>query len=104
MAPDRVAKTVHIFRYNHEEPLHQAIQLQLNRGEFHHTLTKSLFFANQGAFRFGDYEENMNKPSCLGLLLNVVLGWNTVHIDGLVARLRADGNILLDEDPPVSPL
>ena len=44
----RLAKTIHILRYIHEEPLRQAIQLQLNRGEFRHILAKWLFFANQG--------------------------------------------------------
>ncbi len=101
----RLAKTVHILRYIHEEPLRRAIQLQLNRGEFRHTLAKWLFFANQGAFRLGDYEEVMNKASCLSLLSNAVLVWNTVHIDRIVARLRADGNLVLDEDlARVSPL
>jgi TnpA family transposase len=35
----RLAKSLHILRYIHEEPLRRAIQLQLNRGgEFRHTL------------------------------------------------------------------
>ncbi len=101
----RLAKTIHILRYVHEEPLRRLIQLQLNRGEFRHTLAKWLFFANQGAFRTGDYEEVMNKASCLSLLSNAVLVWNTVHIDRIVAQLRAAGNIILDEDlARVSPL
>ena len=101
----RLAKTIHILRYIHDEPLRRAIQLQLNRGEFRHTLAKWLFFANQGAFRLGDYEEIMNKASCLSLLSNAVLVWNTVHIDRIVTRLRADGNLILDEDlARVSPL
>lgn len=68
------------------------------RGEFRHTLAKWLFFANQGAFRLGDYEEIMNKASCLSLLSKAVLVWNTVHINRIVARLRKDGNIILGED------
>ena len=101
----RLTKTIHILRYIQEEPLRQAIQLQLNRGEFRHTLAKWLFFANQGEFRTGDYEEIMNKASCLSLLSNAVLVWNTVHIDRIVAQLRATGNIVLDEDlARVSPL
>jgi TnpA family transposase len=101
----RLAKTVHILRYIHEEPLRRVIQLQLNRGEFRHALAKWLFFANQGAFRTGDYEEIMNKASCLSLLSNAVLVWNTVHIDRIVAQLRAAGNIIPDEDlARVSPL
>jgi len=59
----RLMKTVHILRYIHEAPLRDAIQLQLNRGEFRHVLAKSLFFANWGSFHSGDYEEVMNKAS-----------------------------------------
>jgi len=69
----RLGKSVHILRYINEEPLRRAIQLQLNRGEFRHALAKWLFFANHGAFRTGDYEEIMNKVSCLSLLSNAVL-------------------------------
>ncbi|HSX78977.1 MAG TPA: Tn3 family transposase, partial [Candidatus Saccharimonadia bacterium] len=54
-------------------------QRQLNRGEFRHKLARRLFFANQGAFQTGDYEI-MNKASCLSLLCNAVLVWNTVHM------------------------
>jgi len=70
----------------------------LNRGEFRHILAKWLFFANQGAFRSGDYEEIMNKASCLSLLSNAVLIWNTVQIDRIVGQLRAAGHVVLDED------
>ncbi len=101
----RLMKTVHILRYIQEEPLRDAIQLQLNRGEFRHILAKSLFFANQGSFRSGDYEEIMNKASCLSLLSNAVLVWNTVHIARIVDRLRAAGHEVKDEDlARVSPL
>jgi TnpA family transposase len=101
----RLMKTLHILRYIQEEPLRDAIQLQLNRGEFRHILAKSLFFANWGTFRSGDYEEVMNKASCLSLLSNAVLVWNTVHIAGIVDQLRAAGHVVEDEDlARVSPL
>src|SRR3954469_753011 len=101
----RLAKTTHILRYIHEEPLRQRIQLQLNRGEFRHVLAKWLFFANQGAFRTGDYEEIMNKASCLSLLSNAVLVWNTVRMGEIVARLRAAGESVSIEDlARISPL
>ena len=101
----RLMKTIHILRYIHEAPLRDAIQLQLNRGEFRHILAKSLFFANQGGFRSGDYEEVMNKASCLSLLSNAVLVWNTVHIARIVDQLSAAGHEVLDEDlARVSPL
>ena len=101
----RLMKTLHILRYIQEEPLRDAIQLQLNRGEFRHILAKSLFFANWGSFRSGDYEEVMNKASCLSLLSNAVLVWNTVHITRVVDQLRVAGHPVKDEDlARVSPL
>ena len=101
----RLMKTIHILRYIQEEPLRNAIQLQLNRGEFRHILAKALFFANQGGFRSGDYEEVMNKASCLSLLSNAVLVWNTVHIARIVGQLRAAGHEVKDADlARVSPL
>jgi TnpA family transposase len=56
------------------------MQLQLNRGERHHQLARRLFFANQGAFQIGDYEEIMNKATCLSLLSNAAVVWNTVQM------------------------
>jgi TnpA family transposase len=61
------------------------VHLQLNRG---HELARRLFFANQGVFRTGDYEEIMNKASALALLSNAVLVWNTVRIGEIVASIR----------------
>jgi len=101
----RLAKTIHILRYIHEEPLRQAIQLQLNRGEFRHILARHLFFANQGDLRSGDYEEVMNKASCLSLLSNAVLVWNTVQMTRIVEQLRNAGQPVSDENlARVSPL
>ena len=101
----RLVKTIHILRYIHDEKLRQAIQMQLNRGEFRHILAKWIFFANQGDFRLGDYEEIMNKASCLSLISNAVLIWNTVHMSRIADQLRAAGNSIADEDlARVSPL
>jgi TnpA family transposase len=101
----RVVKTVYILRYLHEEEVRRRVQLQLNRGESRHELARWLFFANQGEFRNGDYEEIMNKASCLSLLSNGVLVWNTVRMREILARLRAAGEAVSDEDlARISPL
>jgi Tn3 transposase DDE domain len=57
-----------------------------------------LFFANRGEFRSGDYEEIMNKASCLSLLSNAMLVWNTMVIMKIITELRAAGETILDED------
>jgi hypothetical protein len=61
-------------------------------------LAKWLFFANRGVFRTGDYEEIMNKASCLSLLSNAVLVWNTMEINKMVVSLRAGGQGVDDSD------
>jgi TnpA family transposase len=94
----RVVKTLYIMRYVQDEPLRRRVQLQLNRGESRHDLARWLFFANRGEFRSGDYEEIMNKASCLSLLSNAVLIWNTLEIGKIVERLRVGGEVIADED------
>ena len=47
----------------------------------------------------------MNKASCLSLLSNAVLIWNTVHMSRITGQLRAGGQLVRDEDlARVSPL
>jgi TnpA family transposase len=101
----RIIKTIFILRYIHEDPLRRRIQLQLNRGEARHEVARWLFFANRGEFRTGDYEEIMNKASCLSLLSNAVVVWNTVAMEKIVAQLRANGQDVQDTHlARVSPL
>jgi hypothetical protein len=39
----------------------------------------------------------MNKASCLSLVSNAVLVWNTYHIQKIVDRLRAEGHDISSE-------
>jgi TnpA family transposase len=94
----RLMKTRNILRYLHNEPLRLSIQTQLNRGEARHGLARWLFFADQGEFRTSDFEMIMNKASCLSLLSNAVVLWNTPQIERILAELRADGTTIRDED------
>jgi TnpA family transposase len=94
----RVIKTIYILRYIQEEDLRRGVQLQLNRGEHRHILAKWLFFANRGEFRDGDINEIMNKTSCLSLLSNAVVIWNTIHMQKIVDRLRGTGETVKEEE------
>jgi TnpA family transposase len=94
----RVCKTIFILRYIAHEPLRRMIQRQLNRGEARHSLARWIFFANQGEFRVGDYEEIMNKASCLSLLSNAAVLWNTVQMARITRQLREAGNEIAHED------
>ncbi|MCZ6489269.1 MAG: Tn3 family transposase, partial [Acidobacteria bacterium] len=102
----RAVKTIYILRYLSDAELRYRVQLQLNRGESRHSLvTRCLFFANRGEFRTGDAEEIMNKASCLSLLSNAVLVWNTMRIADIVDQLRCTGQEVSERDlAHVSPL
>jgi TnpA family transposase len=90
----RVCKTIFILHYIADEPLRRMIHRQLNRGEARHALARWIFFANQGEFRVGDYEEIMN----LSLLSNAAVLWNTVQMAGIAQQLRDAGNEIADEE------
>lgn len=87
----RIIKTQYILRYLTDLELRQTVQLQLNKGEYRHKLPRRIFFADQGEFTTGDYEEIMNKASCLSLVSNAILYWNTIKINDIVENLRAQG-------------
>jgi TnpA family transposase len=95
----RIVKTIFILRYLSDPGLRHRVQLQVNRGEARHELVgRCLFFANRGEFRSGDAEEIMNKASCLSLLSNAVLVWNTLRIAEIVNQLRAAGHAIADQE------
>ena len=90
-------KTEYILRYLTDLELRRTVQLQLNKGEYRHKLPRWIFFANQGEFSTGDYEEIMNKASCLSFVSNVILYWNTIKINDIVGSLRQQGENINDE-------
>lgn len=78
---------------------------QLNKGEERQGLCRWVFFGNQGEFDTGDYVEIMNKASCLSLVSNAILYWNTVKISEIVDQLRQQGETIDDEElAHISPL
>jgi TnpA family transposase len=101
----RALKSLYLLRYSHERELQAQMQLQVNRGEGRHQLARRLFFANQGAFQTGDYDEIMNKATCLSLLSNAVVVWSTVQMTQIIAQLRASGETITDDEfARVSPM
>ncbi len=94
----RMVKTNYVLRYFTDRELRRTVQKQLNKGEYRQKLSRWIFFADQGEFTTGDYVEIMNKASCLSLVSNAILYWNTVRIGEIVDRLRAEGEAIDDED------
>jgi TnpA family transposase len=102
----RIVRTTFIMRYLHDAKIRDRVQLQLNRGEGRHALSKRLFFGNDGVFRTGEVAELMNKVSALSVLSNAVLVWNTMRIAEIMAAVEADSgqSIPMENVARVSPL
>lgn len=102
----RVVRTTFIMRYLHDAKMRDNVQLQLNRGEGRHALSKRLFFGNGGVFRTGEVDELMNKVSALSVLSNAVLVWNTMRMAEIIGAVEsASGQSIPSSDlARVSPL
>jgi len=93
----RVIKTQYILRYISDPELRRTVRIQLNKGEYRHKLPRWIFFANQGIFNTSDFEEIMNKASCLSLVSNCILYWNTKKIGKIIDQLKKQGEEIDEE-------
>ncbi len=94
----RMIKTIFILRYLMNQPYRRKINNQLNKGERLHDLRRFLFFAHQGAIRQRHEEELTNQASCLNLITNAVVTWNTIYMEAAINQLLSEGYQFSDED------
>ncbi len=92
----RLVKTNFILRYLNSEDYRRRINTQLNKGEKLHDLRRFLFFAHQGLIRQRQDEDLANQSSCLTLVTNAVVAWNTVYLQAAIEQLKSEG-VLIDE-------
>jgi len=76
----------------------RATLLQLNRGEGRHSLARDLFHAKRGELRQRHREGQEDQLSALGLVVNIIVLWNTIYIDAALDQLRQEGYLVRDED------
>jgi TnpA family transposase len=86
----RLIKTLFILRYLESEEYRRRINAQLNKGEALHALRRFLFFANEGKIRRKDEEDQLNQASCLNLVTNAVVAWNTVYLTAALDALTVE--------------
>lgn len=94
----RVRKTVFVLRFLDDAGYRRHIGQELNKGERSHVLSRFLFFGKEGAVRGRTFQDQVNTFSCLAVLHNTVVVWNTLRIGEVVAQLRAEGHVITDED------
>jgi hypothetical protein len=74
------------------------ILVQLNRGEGRHQLARVVFHGKRGELRQRYREGQEDQLGALGLVVNVIVLWNSLYMDAALNQLRAEGYDVRDED------
>jgi len=96
----RLIRTVHVLRWYANNDDRRRVMRQLNKGEALHDLRAYLMIANKGQLRRKRGEELVNQASCLNLVTNAVILWNTVYIAEAVEQLKREGYPVNENDLP----
>lgn len=72
--------------------------LQLHYGEGLHSLARDVFHGKRGELRQRYREGQEDQLGALGLVVNIIVLWNTIYIDAVLRRLRNEGYQVRDED------
>ena len=86
----RLVRTIHVLRWYANQEDRRRVMRQLNKGEALHDLRASLMIANKGHLRRHRGDELVNQASCLNLVTNAVIVWNTVYMAEALAQLKRE--------------
>jgi TnpA family transposase len=87
----RIEKTLHILTYIDEEAVRRRVLLQLNRHEDRHKLARTVFHGRRGELRQRYREGQEDQLGTLGLVVNMIVLWNTIYMDAALRQLKAEG-------------
>ncbi len=85
----RLEKTLHILTYIDDESLRRRVLLQLNRHEERHKLARAVFHGKRGELRKRYREGQEDQLGALGLVVNMIVLWNTIYMDAALKQLKA---------------
>jgi len=94
----RIDKTLHMLTMLDDEDKRRENLTQLNRGEGRHSLARALFHGKRGELRQRYREGQEDQLGALGLVLNMIVLWNTIYIEAALNQLKKEGYTIRDED------
>ncbi len=94
----RIAKTLYLLAYIHDESYRRRVLRQLNRTEGRHRLARAIFHGQRGEIRQPYRRGQEEQLSALGLVTNIVVLWNTLYMDAALNHLQHHGHIVLPDD------
>jgi TnpA family transposase len=101
----RIDKTIHTLNFIDDETRRRSTLQQLNLGEGRHSLARDVFHGKRGELYQRYREGQEDQLSALGLVVNMIVLWNTIYMDAVLDQLRAEGYVARPEDEArLSPL
>ena len=94
----RIDKTIHTLNFIDDEDRRRSTLQQLNLGEGRHSLARDVFHGKRGELYQRYREGQENQLSALGLVVNMIVLWNTLYTDAILTQLRSEGYPVLPED------
>ena len=71
---------------------------QLNCGEDRHKLARAVFHGKRGELRQRYREGQEDQWGALGLVVNIIILWNTLYINAALEQLAGEGYSIRSED------
>ncbi|HEX9871806.1 MAG TPA: Tn3 family transposase, partial [Candidatus Tectomicrobia bacterium] len=84
-------QTLYLLAYIDDEHYRRRILTQLNRGEGRHSVARAVFHGQRGELRQRYREGQEDQLGALGLVVNVIVLWNTLYMEAALQHLRAEG-------------
>jgi TnpA family transposase len=94
----RIEKTLHTLMYIDDEVMRRSTLTQLNRGEGRHSVARAVFHGKRGELRQHYREGQEDQLGALGLVLNMIVLWNTIYMEAALNQIRMEGYPVSDED------
>ena len=94
----RIPKTLHLLNYIDDEYYRRRIQTQLNRGEDRHSVARHVFHGQRGELRQRYRQGQEDQLGALGLVVNMIVLWNTWYMQDILDELRNNGQEAQRED------
>lgn len=88
----RVIKTLHVLNYCHDPVYRRAIHRLLGRGESRNSLARDVFHGGRGHLRQHYQAGQENQLGAHGLMVNIIVLWQTVYIQAALDHLAANGH------------
>ena len=100
----RILKTKYILEYFSNKELQKEVQRILNKGESINSVGRLIFFGKHGRLNESTIEKQLEKVSCLNILISILVVWNSRYLEKVYGVAKTEKWFDLKRFKEVSPL